>query len=304
MKKRILLFTAVAGITSLGISSYHSGAANNGYDCTGAEAAGTGAFVNSTGCNFSGSGCHATAATTGIIIGIELDSAGVATTHYKGGATYTVKITGDGTATSNSRYGFQLSALKDSVSTTTNVDAGTWASTGLPSGTRLSAPSSGTQLTCMEQSSAQSGATFSHSFTWTAPAAGTGTISFWGVSNFVNGNGNADGGDVWNTNHIIIHEWPATSTSTGVAAVSNSIILKAYPNPVTNILNLQMNNVVPGSYTLQVLDMTGRNVATQVIDAISTNYTTVINTSGWNTGNYQLVVANGSERQVLQVTKL
>jgi hypothetical protein len=303
MKKRILLFTAIAGFVSLGISSYHNGAARNGYDCTGAETAGTGSFVNSTGCMYPSSGCHATAANTNVIVGIELDSAGVPTTHYVGGGTYTVKITGDGTATANSHYGFQLSALQDSVSRSSNTNAGTWAATGLPAGTQKTAAGSFTQLTVMEQSGTQTGTTFSKSCTWTAPAAGTGTISFWGVANFVDNDGNQNSADVWNTSHVIIHEWPASST-TSLASATVQVGLSAFPNPVTNSLTVQMNNTLPGKYTLQVFDMSGRSVQAQTIEVSGISSSATINTSGWAIGSYHVVVTNGNERHDTQVVKL
>ena len=185
MKKKILLFTLCGSIAVIGFSSYHAGAARNGYDCTGAESAGTGSFANPTGC-YAGGGCHSSAATSTISVAIEMDSTGgVPTTMYKPGNTYTVKITGTATSGSFPKYGFQLNALKGTASTTSNADAGTWTTTGLPTNTQCTAPGSYTQLTVMEQSTAiaLSGSSFTQTFTWTAPAAGTGTISFWGAAN-------------------------------------------------------------------------------------------------------------------------
>ncbi len=300
MKKRILLFTAVAGFVSLGISSYHNGAARNGYDCTGAETAGTGSFVNYTGCS-DGSGCHSHTANTSIIVSIELDSAGVPTTHYVPGGSYTVKVTGDGTATANSHYGFQLTALKDTVSKATESDAGTWATTGLPAGTQRTVAGSFTQLTVMEQSGTQTGNTFTKSFAWTAPAAGSGTISFWAVAQFVNNDGNENAADVWNTNHINIQEWPASTT--GVAATHADISVSAYPNPVKNSLNIQLNNLTAGNYSLIAIDMSGKMVTTKTLVVNDASSTANVNTSEWTPGTYHVVITNGNEKHTIQVVK-
>ena len=302
MKKRFLLFTAMAGMGYLFLSSYAAGPARNGYDCTGAEDAGTGNYANYTGCQVPGSGCHSTAATSTIAVVIELDSAGVATTHYKGGMSYTVKITGTNTGAALPKYGFQLAAMKGSSNTVTPVaDAGVLSAA--PTGTHLTAPGSYTYLTIGEHSSAISlggGSTFTHTFTWTAPTAGTGTISFWGAANFVNGNGNADNSDLWNTNHIAIDEWPA---STGVATVANNISVTAYPNPVINSLNLQMDNTQTGTYSLQVFDNVGRTVAAEKIAVNGANHIANINTANWAAGNYHIVVEKDGNRQVISVVK-
>ena len=303
MKKRILLFTLGAGISILALSSYHSGAANNQYDCTGAEAASTGAFTNSTGCFYGGSGCHSTTPTSTISVVVELDSAGgVPTTHYKGGLTYTVKITGTDASGTLPKYGFQLAASKGTASAATVADAGTWATTGLPASTHVASPSAGTQLTIPEQSTALtvSGGTFTQSFTWTAPTTGTGTISLWGVTNFVNGDGSAGVADKWNTTHDTINEWSTVS----VPSIVNNMDVNVYPNPVVNTLNIALNNVQAGNYTLQAFDLNGKMVANQTIVVHGANHIASINTNNWVSGLYQVVIANGNNRKITTVSKL
>ena len=301
MKKRILLFTAIAGIGSLTISGYQTGAARNGYDCTGAESAGVGSFVNYTGCQAPGAGCHSTTATSTISVAIELDSAGISTTRYKPGMVYSVKITGTNAGASLPKYGFQLNALKGTASTSSNADAGTFAATGLPANTRKSTPSTYTQLTCMEHSTpiTLSGTSFSQSFSWTAPAVGTGAISFWGVANFVNGNGNQDAGDLWNTNHITITEM----STAGIANVSNGISVKAYPNPATSNVNIQLDNADAGTYSLQIFDLNGKIIANENISVNGTSHTTGINTSNWAQGVYMVVLQKEGYSKTISVVK-
>ena len=226
----------------------------------------------------------------------------MATTHYKGGVVYTVKITGTNTGAALPKYGFQLAAMKGTSNAVTPVaDAGVLSAA--PTGTHITPPGTYTYLTIGEHSSAISlggGSTFTQTFTWTAPTAGTGTISFWGAANFVNGNGNQDAGDLWNTNNLIINEWPA---STGVATVANNISVTAYPNPVINNLNLQMDNTQTGTYSLQVFDNAGRTVAAEKIAVNGNNHTANINTANWATGTYQVVVEKDNYRRVISVVK-
>lgn len=304
MKKKILLFTSVVLISSYVLSSYNRGAASNGYDCTGAESSLTGTYANFTGCT--NGGCHGnTTPTTTVGITITLDSAGYPTTHYKGGMTYYVKLTGtNGTGTSLPAYGFQLTAIKGTsrATTSTGIQGGTFASTGLPASTQLTAPGTYTCLSILEQSTriSVSGTTFTDSFSWTAPIAGTGVVSFWSAVNFVNGNGSADRTDQWDTAKININEW---ATSAGVATIIENTEVVAYPNPVSNMLNMQINGA-EGIYNVTVYDLAGRAIMNENITATGNNYTTSINTTNWATGMYQINVSkDGNIVKMIPVVK-
>ena len=262
MKKHTFIYLLAICAGSFVISGYHAGAGSNGWDCTGAE---TG-LSNPAGC--SSGGCHGSS--TAITVAIELDSAGVATTHYKGGMTYTVKITGTNTGTASlPKFGLQLGAITGSVAITTPVNAGTWSST-CPAGTKYSAPQAGNFVVGVVEQSATiaattgtggSGTTYVKSFSWTAPVAGTGTISFWGVINAVNGDGGV-GGDQWNTKHVIINEWGGNST-TGIANAGNpnsDFKLSLYPNPATENIHLTYSLDKQCAVSVKMFDINGRLV--------------------------------------------
>ena len=260
-------------------------------------------FVNTTGCYFPGSGCHSTTATSTIGVVIELDSNGTTpTTHYKGGMTYTVKITGTNTGATLAKYGFQLSAIVGTASAATVTDAGTFATTGLPTSTRISPPQSGaTYLTVAEQSTAitLSGGTFSKSFSWTAPVTGTGAIAFFGAANFVNGNGNADAGDLWNTTSAVINEWSTVS----VPNVVNNIDVNIFPNPIANSMNVAIGNVAAGNYEVCVFDLNGKMVACTSFVATGSAQNASINTANLVAGVYNVVISNGTDKKVVSVVK-
>ena len=91
MKRKSILFIALLSALSIVLSSYYTGVGTSyGLDCTGAE---TG-LNNPMGCSLSGSCYSHTLNQTRINVSLELDSAGAPTTHYIGGLTYTVKLTG------------------------------------------------------------------------------------------------------------------------------------------------------------------------------------------------------------------
>jgi len=320
MKKKVLLLTATAGMFFLIMSSYTAGPGTNGWNCTGADA-NTGAG-NPTGC--AKSGCHGSAINTGITVAIELDSAGVTTSstalgtgHYTPGFTYTVKITGTNTTTSTLPYfGFQVSATKGATaaaSASALVNVGTLQSTGLPSGLHyVAAPGSATSFyaNVVEHSSPRpatsgtggTGTTYVESFTWKAPASGTGAVSIFGVLNAVNHNGGADAGDLSNVNQLVLNE--GSSTTTSVATTTAQISVKAFPNPVKDNLALEINNAQDGGYTLTVFDISGRIIAADKMEVNGNSATHGINTSNWTPGAYRLVIEKDGARQVIPVIKL
>ena len=233
MKKKFLLVIFLSAIGYITLTSYHSGAAaNGGFDCTGAE---TG-LGNPTGCM--GSSCHASSATSSIGVTVELDSAGIAVTSYVPGMVYSVKISGINNGTSSlPMFGFQIGCIQGSSATAAAVNAGTWATTGLPTNTQYSAALPGSyDVNLIEQSNRISattgtggnGTTYVDSFSWTAPIAGTGTISFWGVLNAVNNNNTNDAGDLWNTNHVVITERPVPACIPTSSSLNQSMCSGTY----------------------------------------------------------------------------
>lgn len=105
MKKRIVLFTSVALIGFLSLSSYTYGPA------TQATLDLTGDTGGSTNCN-TGGGCHANNSTTTQDTIYVIDkSTGLAVTQYDPGITYTVNLRGTNTNTALTHFGFQLAAV-------------------------------------------------------------------------------------------------------------------------------------------------------------------------------------------------
>ena len=261
MKKTTIIYLLAACSGYLILTSYSGGAGSHGWDCTGAE---TG-LSNPAGCS-SGGGCHATSATATITVALELDSVGIPTTHYKGGLSYTVKLSGTNTsATSLPGFGLQIGAIKGSVALTTPVNAGTWMAP-FPASTTYAAPSPGNFVVGVVEQTGRiaatsgtggAGTTYVKTFNWTAPVAGTGTISFWAVLNAVNANASADTGDKWNLIHKTITEWPATTT--GISEYTgNQFSMNLYPNPAVNNVNLSYTLTKSSAVSVQIFDINGK----------------------------------------------
>jgi len=302
MKKKFLLYSALLCAFTYTLSSYRPGPdAFAGYDCTGAESASSAPIMGVTGCN-AGSTCHSSAATPTISCVLKLDSAGVATTRYIAGMTYTVTITGtNSSGNGNRNYGFQLAAIQGTASAATVTNAGTLQSTGLPANIHNQTPSSSVNINIIEHGdtlAVPTGTTaYTQSFTWTAPATGVGSISFWGATNFVNGNGVADAGDIWNTGNLVVTE----EAPLGVATVVNTAEYNVYPNPMTNVLNVAFQ--APGGITdVAIYDLSGNLVATKTIGAGSNLAT--FETTGWANGMYYVaIMGNGKLINTIAVVK-
>ena len=295
-------------ITVVFLSSYINGPARHaGYNCSGSET-GSG---NPTGC--STGNCHGNTATATVTVTIQLDSAGVPVTKYKPGQTYRVKITGvNGTANTLPDFGFQLTAITGSAPSASPVNAGTWQQSGLPPGVQYSAASPGNYLANVIEHSAAlvaasgtgtAGTIYTDSVNWTAPAAGTGTISFWGVINCVTGFDFASGiTDRWNTQNLIVQEDTSTTT-TGINAINGNMHLSIYPNPATDFVQVELANATPGSFLLNAFDARGRKVLSSTLQTTGSYTTTSINTSNWAIGIYMIQLTSGDEEQVVRVVK-
>ena len=284
MKKHTFIYLIAASVCGFTLTSYKTGAGTNGYDCTGAETA----LGNPAGC---AAGCHSSSAITAINVSIELDSAGVSTTHYIGGGNYTVKLSGTNTSTTSlPKFGLQMGCIKGSTALATPVNAGTW-STSCPTFTHYAAPQSGnfvvgvvehTSPIAATTGTGGSGTTYVKSFTWTAPVAGTGTISFWGVINAGNGNGNSDSGDHWNKTHIVINEWGTTGIA-NAGSTASDFKLSLFPNPATENIHLTYSLDKQCVVSIKIFDLNGRlaselrnetqNEGDQHLDASLTNLT-------------------------------
>ncbi|MDR3678588.1 MAG: T9SS type A sorting domain-containing protein [Flavipsychrobacter sp.] len=286
MKKRILLLTLTSGIGFLAFSSYTSGPGLNFQNCTGAKG-------SATSCG--GGGCHG-GNSTATTVSIEVDSAGgVAVTKYRPGVTYTVKITGTNSS-SLSHFGFEYTAVSGSGSSQTQ--AGTV--NGAPANCHITTNITGLQI--VEHSmplTGTSGAYTVPSFTWTAPALGTGTVTMYCTLNAVNFDGGADAADVSRNTSITLNEG-----FVGVSELPQDIAIKAFPNPATNQFSIKMEGAGTGVYNINVYDMSGRIVATQSIHANGGTTETVINCSTWPKGYYGVQIAQNGAQRVLPVVKL
>jgi hypothetical protein len=160
--------------------------------------------VSSTGCG--GTGCHTASNATNVFISIDGNSAH---TNYTPGKKYAIQISisnNSYSGNSNAKAGFNLKVDKGSIS---NVISGTTQSSGEMNHTAPKTLSSGTA---------------NFTFDWTAPSAGSGTMTFNIAGNIVNGD-NGTAGDAWAiTTKTLTEEVSSTVKKASISAITSSAI--------------------------------------------------------------------------------
>lgn len=180
------------------------------------------------------SGCHASGAFDPTMELSLTDLDGNSIERYLPGAEYLVNVTINSSSTvPPSGYGFQMVCLDDQQNPINNF-------TDLPEGVREFA-NTGRQYVVQSMRLP----TNTVAIPWTAPDAGS--VTFYSGGNAVNGNGGPGGDGATSTSATF--EQGSTSTKD----IQNSI-LKTYPNPVTNVLNIEGET----SDVYQLLDTRGQ----------------------------------------------
>jgi hypothetical protein len=275
MKRSILLFTSITGILYLSLTSYSSGPS------TGAG------HVAVTGCG-TASTCHgAKSSNTHVTISIARKSNNqpVTDNKYNPDSVYKITITGHNAGLTN--YGYQFSATKGST------QAGSF--TNIPSGSKTSTTSS---LSVVEQSSPITAGSsgLSLSFEWKAPAAGSGNVALSLAVNAVNKD-NSINGDAYSSTQLTLSEQSVGISNT----VSEDVSLKAYPNPVSNKLSLDLGSLETGNYRLTVTDLAGKVVLQN--NVINAAKAITVNTTDLARGIYHLQLTNNEIRKTITFVK-
>jgi hypothetical protein len=239
MKKSIIISAIMLPGIFLVFSSNSNGPASSG----------NGIRNNGPGSNGTCSSCHGGGAgTTTINISLTEKATGTAANGiYKPGVVYTVTLSGNNP--NLPFFGFQLSAA-----TATNLQAGSFSNLGTDK--HISNLSS---LQIVEHSTniAKVNGSYLATFDWTAPVAGKGTVTFYGIINGVNDNNLTDGDKVSAPSAVSFTEQPG---QTSIDDMEQYHDLKLYPNPVSDVLQLRSESMGSGKYDIRILDINGRVV--------------------------------------------
>lgn len=210
-------------------------------------------------------------------------------TQYTPGEDYTFRLTITATNGTPARYGFMAVALRSN-----NTNAGTWDSP--PAGTRT-ITINGREY--FEQSSPRTANSFD--IKWKAPAAGSGLVRFYAAGNAVNGNGSTSGDAAAQLPEALVISERSTSAAFGVKELEASML--AYPNPVNEQLNLNIEVKEIGRYFLSIYDMTGKELQRKTLLLQSGKHQETFEVTNLAAGHYAVRLSDGERLKTLQIVK-
>jgi len=236
MKKTLLSLSLVAGAILImafenGVNSpAHSSGALPGY-------CGDPAGGNKT-CN--ASGCHTGPAATSQTGWITSNIPG---TGYVPGTTYTIIATA--TRAGHSKFGFQISPQNGT---------GTYMGTLVNTSAQTQLTGTGVKYITHTSSGTSGSGSKTWTFNWTAPTAGSGSVTFYGAFNVTNANNNTLGDTVY-TSSLIVPEDISTGLSHSSAGLAS---VKIFPNPVADQLNVKYFTNESSSVEIKLFDIQGK----------------------------------------------
>jgi Secretion system C-terminal sorting domain/Reeler domain len=186
------------------------------------------------------------------------DGNDVFTDGYTPGETYNIKLTVNAVTGNPAKYGFQILCL-NAAQNANGTEVSDWTAVSNNVAIRTA---SNTGRKYAEHMSASNSNVFS--MTWVAPDQGSGDVTFYVVSNGVNGN-NETGGDGATGGKFTLSEFvPVSSTNTLLQQADMTL----FPNPVAEQLSLKINTKESGNYDWAILDIQGRTLQNGQFDLV------------------------------------
>ncbi|MCG3166054.1 MAG: hypothetical protein POELPBGB_01830 [Bacteroidia bacterium] len=246
LKKFTLSLVFISALVIVYDANYNNAHTNG----SGAPSGRTGSPGDGATCN-TGS-CHPSTQPTDQVATITSD---VPVGGYVPGTTYS--ITATATKAGVTEFGFQLSPQNAS-----GTKLGAFV-TPLPAGMQFANPNTGMANKYVTHTGSGTAGTDTKTWTvqWTAPAAGTGTVTFYGAFNFTNSNNNTSG-DVIKTTSLDINE----NTSIGIDETAEQGGFQVFPNPANDIVNVSFFLYEMSTVNAEIFDINGRLIKQTVAE--------------------------------------
>ncbi len=97
-----------------------------------------------------------------------------------------------------------------------------------------------------------------YTYTWTAPAAGKGAVTFYFASLSSNNDNGSDFDTTYQNSYVITEALP----STGISEASNSNSIKVFPNPATDRINVSFYNKTNSNTEVSLYSLDGKQAFT------------------------------------------
>jgi hypothetical protein len=235
--------------------------------------------------------CHNQGPITASLAITVLDNNNQPVTQYQPGQQYiaSVKITGIGATIQG--YGFQMIALRDAG----NTDLDGFSDVN-PNNYKIASISNG--RTYAEHDNISGSNTFN--VKWTAPAAGTGAVTFYAAGNAINGNGTTSG-DGAGFNSLKLTE--ASSVATAEPG-SDLLPVKIFPNPMNGDAQLDAGALVAGAYRIIAYNSGAQKVWEQQVWVTGANTLVQVPAATWAAGAYFFQMEGAGGRTFVKAIKL
>ena len=198
---------------------------------------------------------------------------------YTPGETYKVTMA-ISTMPAAPAYGFQAVALGASLDVN-GPSINTWVATS--TNAQVAVAQNGRQYA--EQASASTEGTFD--MEWTAPATGTGDVSFYYCGNAVNLMSGTNG-----DNAICGKMTLSEDGASSINAPDAKVALNIFPNPVGDVMHLKTTTEQSGIYNAVIFDQAGKAVLTRDMDIPTGEKVNFLDVSNLSSGYYNLVLTD------------
>lgn len=302
--------TSLISLAFAAISLFFLFSSNSNGRATQANTGNTGAPGETTTC----SGCHSGGAygTVTVTIQMFIDGTTTAVTSYNPGQTYDMRVTVQNSTGSPLGYGFQMTCLTSPA----NSPLGGYSALG--SNVKQKLVTTGTYMgrTYVEHNGV--GTSNQFNLSWTAPAAGTGTVKFYAAGNCVNLSNSTSGDKVGNSSITITENVPVQITSStinplcpGANTGSINLTLIGGVSPFTYLwndgnTNQDRTNLFAGEYSVVITDGNGDTYDETfvLVDPAPMQISTEVTHPlcyGFQTGSISAIVTGGQPPYTLQV---
>lgn len=237
--------------------------------------------------------CHFGAAGPVVFVHV-LDTNGDTVTQYLPGQQYTARVTIANSNPALTGYGFQMIALRDSG----NVDLHGFSDPGnnTVNNYKLATIPNGRTYAEHDNVSVNNN---KFEVMWTAPAAGTGPVTFYAAGNAVNRNGTTSGDGAAST---VLH-LPEAGASAVSEQAAEAVTLEVWPNPVQERAFVRILAKNSGVFQVRVIDLQGR-VQWQTTQQLNAGENMLqIPAASWASGLYLLEVSNGTARTAVKLLR-
>ena len=292
MKIRLLYTFFLAALCVVVLQSNRNGRATVGLE--GVTGAPGDTFQGGNAKTCAVNGCHSAGAFGPLGLSITLlDSTSLTpVAQYLPGKNYIARVTISSGSGTPAGYGFQMIALRDNGNVPTNSFTDPL---GLSNNYKLK--TLGTRMYAEHQTMST---TNTFNVVWKAPAAGSGSVTFYSSGNAVNNNMNNTGDGATN-NKVQVAEMTSGLNDPRSAA---HLPLRLSPNPVTESTQLMFNLPESGQCRLLVRDLSGRIVWENNAWQAAGDNAVELPAQTWQPGIYLVEISTGTQMGAVKMLKM